>query len=146
MAPFRAAPVSTSPRIGPAQGAHKRPVAMPSIREPATVGIAPGLPAALASRLPSSTTGRVMMLAARGETSPTPKTASSARAASRPYSLALIAQLPPTAASVATAQKVAAIPVSRGSVLRRNGCPARAKTKGRMGRIQGLRIVSAPPR
>jgi hypothetical protein len=33
-----------------------------------------------------------------------------------------------------------------GKVLRTKGCPARANTKGRMGRMQGLRMVSAPPR
>ncbi|MNV97574.1 hypothetical protein D3C71_1927120 [compost metagenome] len=82
----------------------------------------------------------------RGEMRPRPNSASSNSAASRPNSLASMAQPPPIAASVATSENVAVMPASMGSVLRRNGCPARAKMKGRIGRMQGLRMVSAPPR
>jgi hypothetical protein len=60
--------------------------------------------------------------------------------------LACTAQPPPSAASVATAAKVAAMPTSIGSVLRRKGWPARAKTNGRTGRMQGLTMVRTPPR
>ena len=52
------------------------------------------------------------------------------------------AQPPPTAASVATAAKVTAMPASIGSPLRRNGWSARAKTKGSTGRMHGLTMVS----
>src|SRR5579863_5899234 len=41
--------------------------------------------------------------------------------------------------------KVAAIPSSSGSVLRAKGCSLRASTKGTTGRMQGLRMVRAPP-
>ena len=67
-----------------------------------------------------------------------PNTASSTIAAIRPYSLAWTAHAPPTAASVATAANVTAIPMSRGSPLRTNGWSARAKTKGSTGRMHGL--------
>ncbi len=78
--------------------------------------------------------------------SATPNSASSANAAKRPYSLAVTAQPPPTAASVATSAKVAAMPASMGSPLSTKGRSARANTNGSTGRMQGLRIVSTPPR
>src|SRR5437867_5007349 len=56
------------------------------------------------------------------------------------------AHAPPTAASVAILANVPAMPTSRGAVLRVNGCPARANTNGRTGRMHGLTIVNAPPR
>jgi hypothetical protein len=84
------------------------------------------------------------MAAARVEMSVTPNTASRAIAAQRPTSFACTAQLPPTAASVATAAKVAAMPASIGRTLRAKGWPAREKTNGRIGRIQGLTMVSTP--
>ncbi len=43
MAPWSAAPVSTRPRIGPAQGAQSRPVATPRTSALAAVGAAAGL-------------------------------------------------------------------------------------------------------
>ena len=86
------------------------------------------------------------MAAARDEISVRPNTASSAMAAERPISFACTAQLPPTAASVATAAKVAAMPTSIGRTLRAKGWPAREKTNGRIGRIQGLTMVSTPAR
>src|ERR1700716_4159081 len=53
---------------------------------------------------------------------------------------------PPTAASVATAANVSAIPANKGRPLLRKGWSARAKTKGSTGRMHGLRMVSMPPR
>ena len=50
------------------------------------------------------------------------------------------------AASVATSAKVSAIPTSNGRPLRTKGCPVRAKTNGSTGRMQGLTMVSTPPR
>jgi hypothetical protein len=50
------------------------------------------------------------------------------------------------AARVATPAKVAAIPASIGRPLMINGLSGRANTKGRTGRMQGLTIVSTPPR
>ena len=84
--------------------------------------------------------------AARDEIRVMPNTASRAMAAKRPISFACTAQLPPTAASVATALKVAAMPTNIGKTLRAKGRPAREKTNGRMGRIQGLTMVSTPAR
>src|SRR3982074_3647834 len=53
---------------------------------------------------------------------------------------------PPTAASVATAANVSAIPANKGRPLLRKGWSARAKKKGSTGRMHGLRMVSMPPR
>ncbi len=55
LAPDSAAPVRMMPRIGPAQGAHSRPVATPSSSEPP---IRSSLPLA-DSRSPSPTSGRI---------------------------------------------------------------------------------------
>jgi hypothetical protein len=63
----------------------------------------------------------------------------------RPYSLACTAHPPPTAASVATRAKVAAIPSSSGRPLLTKGWSALAKTKGSTGRMHGLMTVSTPP-
>ena len=81
-----------------------------------------------------------------GKTSATPNSASRTSAAQRPTWLARTAHPPPTAASVATMAKVAAMPASMGSVLRAKLRPARAKTNGNTGRMQGLTMVSIPPR
>ena len=48
--------------------------------------------------------------------------------------------------SVATAAKVSAMPASSGRPVLTKGWSARAKTKGSTGRMQGLTIVSTPPR
>ena len=97
-------------------------------------------------REPSATSGRVSRSEMRGNTSAMPNNASSASAAQRPMALARTAQPPPTAASVATMAKVAAMPVSKGKVLRRKLRSARAKTNGSTGRIHGLRMVRMPPK
>jgi hypothetical protein len=60
--------------------------------------------------------------------------------------LTLTAQDPPTAASVAIAAKVMAMPANMGRPLVRNFCSERANTKGSTGKMQGLRMVSTPPR
>jgi hypothetical protein len=136
-----------SPRIGPAHGAQRKPVAMPSRNDSRTGE--PARPSACAfcdSQAPAATTGRVAQSAIAGNSSVMPNAASSTIAAMRPYSFAWIAQAPPTAASVATAANVTAIPISRGSPLLTNGWSARAKTNGSTGRMHGLRIVKTPPR
>ena len=81
-----------------------------------------------------------------GKTKAIPNRASRISAAQRPIALACTAQPPPTAASVATIAKVAAIPASIGSVLRMKLPPARANTNGRTGRMHGLTMVSTPPK
>jgi hypothetical protein len=50
------------------------------------------------------------------------------------------------AASEATPAKVSAMPSSSGRPLFRNGWSPRANTNGSTGRMQGLRMVSTPPR
>ena len=67
-------------------------------------------------------------------------------ATKRPYWLASTTQPPATAASVATMAKVTAMPASIGRPDCRNGRSARANTNGSTGRMQGLTIVSTPPR
>ncbi len=67
-----------------------------------------------------------------------PNSANSAIAAYRPYSFACTAQPPPTAASVATAANVAAMPTSIGSPLLTNARSDRANTKGSTGKMQEL--------
>ncbi|MCY1419175.1 hypothetical protein D9M71_347580 [compost metagenome] len=144
-APCSAAPVSSKPRIGPAQGAQSNPVATPSNTD------APGLdrPSLLAPcdrRLPAATNGRVRRSARLGSISVRPNSATSSKASQRPYWLSCTTQLPPTAANVATRVNVSAIPASSGPLLRQNGSPVRANTKGNTGRMQGLTMVSTPPR
>jgi hypothetical protein len=60
--------------------------------------------------------------------------------------LARAAQPPPKAAKVATAAKVAAMPISMGKPRRKKDLSELAKTKGSTGRMHGLAMVSAPPR
>jgi len=76
----------------------------------------------------------------------TPNNANSAIAAYRPYSFTCTAQPPPTAASVATAANVAAMPTRIGRPLPMNRRSDRANTNGSTGRMQGLMIVRTPPR
>ena len=102
--------------------------------------------ALLDSRAPNRTSGCIARSASLGSSSVRPKKASRTIAIQRPAWLACTAQPPPTAASVATPAKVAAMPTSKGSELRRNERFARANTNGRTGRMQGLRMVSTPPR
>jgi hypothetical protein len=51
-----------------------------------------------------------------------------------------------TAANVATTANVTAMPMSIGNPLLTNGRSALANTNGNTGRMQGLTIVSTPPR
>src|SRR5689334_22124275 len=97
-------------------------------------------------RDPSATNGRVIRSEIDGKISASPNRASSTSATQRPASFARTAQLPPTAASVATPAKVSAIPTSIGSAPRTKLRPALAKTKGSTGRMHGLTIVSIPPK
>ena len=143
LAPCSAAPVKMRPRIGPAQGAHNSPVATPSTAEDQTLSF---WPSRSVSREPSATNGRVIRSESCGNMSAIPKTASSASAAQRPTAFARTAQPPPTAARVATIANVAAMPASIGRVERMKLRPARAKTKGRTGRMHGERMVRMPPK
>ena len=135
--------------MGPAHGAHSRPVATPSSTDvakderPLAVPVAPAVDAE--SRPPSATRGRVRRSEMDGNSSVMPNSASSTIAPQRPYWLAATAQPPPTAASVATTAKVSAMPSSSGRPLLTKGCSARANTKGSTGRMQGLRMVKTPP-
>ena len=145
LAPCSAAPVRIKPKIGPAQGAQRSPVAAPSRREAATLDLPPWS-ANCESRFPKATTGLVSLSDSAGKSRMRPNAARSTMAAMRPYRLTSTAQPPPTAASVATAANVSAMPASIGNPLRRNGRPAPANTKGSTGRMQGLRMVRTPPR
>ena len=140
-APWSAAAVKMMPRIGPAQGAQRSPVATPSITEDQMLSSLRS-----DSREPIATRGRVRRSDMLGKTSAMPNKASRTSAAQRPIALARTAQPPPTAASVATMAKVAAMPASIGSVLLTKLRSARAKTKGSTGRMHGLTIVRIPPR
>src|SRR5206468_13029093 len=131
-------------RIGPAHGAHKKPVATPKTREGNIPLVLPDL--ADSKRLPRATNGRVNRSAALSDIRAIPLAANRINANTRPSSLMRTAHAPPTAASVAIPENVTAMPASRGAVLRVNGCPARANTNGRTGRMHGLRIVNPPPR
>jgi hypothetical protein len=147
LAPLSAAPVRISPRIGPAQGAHNKPVPMPSTSGDRTDGRADEGPVPGSdSRKPSATSGLLMRSAHAGSSSVRPNAPSRAMAAYRPSSLSATTQPPPTAASVAMPVKASAIPSSIGRPCERNGRSARANTKGSTGRMQGLRMVSTPPR
>ena len=73
------------------------------------------------SQAPAATSGRANRSPAAGNSSVMPNTASSAMAAMRPYWFASTAQSPLTTASVATPEKVSAIPTSNGSPLRTKG-------------------------
>ena len=147
MVPWIAAPVRIRPRIGPAQGAHRSPVATPSRRDGATDPPACSFASIVSLiRPPSATSGRVSRSARAGNSRVRPNTASSAMAAHRPTALACTAQLPATEARLATAAKARHRPTSIGKPLLTNVRSARAKTKGRTGRMQGLTMVSTPPR
>src|SRR6478736_953323 len=143
LGPLRAAPVSMRPRIGPAHGAQRNPVATPSAAEGSTLS---DCPAPCSRRLPNATNGRASQSATRWESSATPNAASSTSASSRPKELTRTAQAPPTAARVAMAANVTAMPASSGSVPRAKERCCRANTNGNTGRMHGLRMVSAPPR
>ncbi|MNY25995.1 hypothetical protein D3C86_1598130 [compost metagenome] len=145
LAPCSAAPVSSRPRIGPAHGAHSRPVATPISNEAPGRGRA-SAPAASDKRLPAATNGRVRRSANCGSSNVRPNNATNTSASQRPYWLSCTTQPPPTAANVATSAKVSAIPTSSGNPLLTKGCPVRAKTNGNTGRMHGLTIVSTPPR
>src|SRR6185295_9665705 len=143
LGPLIAAPVRIKPRIGPAHGAHNKPVAIPRTIE----GVIRSVPPVFsARRLPSATNGRVIQVATRVEMSATPKPASSTNAAMRPYEFSRTAHAPPTAASVAMPANVTAMPASIGNVPRAKERPGCANTNGSTGRMHGLMIVSAPPR
>ncbi len=64
----------------------------------------------------------------------------------RPAALACTAQFPATEAREATAAKARHRPISMGRPLCTNLRSARANTNGRTGRMQGLTMVSTPPR
>jgi hypothetical protein len=146
LAPCSAAPVRINPSTGPAQGAHNRPVATPSSSDGSTACSAAAPSADCERRAPSATSGRASRSARLGMRSVNPNNARSAIAAARPYWLAATAQPPATAASVATAAKVTAMPTSIGNPLRTKGRSALANTKGRTGRMQGLTMVRTPPK
>ena len=132
--------------MGPAQGAHSRPVATPSSSE-APGRAPPSVPWARSERRePAATSGRVSRSDRPGHSRVSANTATRPRASQRPYSLAATTQPPPTAASEATRAKVSAMPASSGRPLLAKGWSARAKTKGSTGRMQGLTMVSTPPR
>ncbi len=143
LAPLSAAAVRIRPRIGPAQGAHSRPVATP---RPSAAQAESPASARMDRRPPSATNGRASQSEKRGSNSASPTSASTAIAIQRPQVLSCTTQCPPTAASVATAAKVSAMPMSIGRPLRANGRSARANTNGSTGRMHGLTMVSTPPR
>jgi hypothetical protein len=64
----------------------------------------------------------------------------------RTLRFATTAQPPATAARLATAAKAAARPSNIGNMPRLNGWSARARTKGRIGKMHGVAMVSAPAR
>ncbi len=74
-APCKAAPVSTSPRIGPAHGAQSRPVPMPSSTDEKADGAASPCSADAEIRAPAETNGCMMRSAKRGSSSVRPNSA-----------------------------------------------------------------------
>ena len=141
--PWIAAPVRIKPRIGPAHGAQSRPVAAPSTTDPT----APDRDRAQEfKRFPNATKGRVNLSVKTGTISIMPSTPKSASDTNRPYSFARTSHGPPADTATATSANVAAMPTRRGKPAFRNGWSARANTNGITGRIQGLRIVSTPPK
>ena len=106
LAPLSAAPVRMSPRIGPAHGAQRKPVAMPRTNDCHAPALEPPAEPDSSRRLPSATNGRVKRSANDFDNSAAPKTASSTSANIRPNELTRTAQLPPSAASVATPANV----------------------------------------
>ena len=77
-----AAAVKMIPRIGPAHGAHNRPVATPSTSDDPIDSFRPA--AALDNRDPRATSGRVARSDRAGKASARPNKASNAKAAQRP--------------------------------------------------------------
>ncbi len=148
LAPCRAAPVRISPRIGPAHGAHSRPVATPISSEVPT----PPRPASVAlsadalSRAPSRWNGDSRRSARAGHSSASANSAITTSAIQRPIWLACATHWLPTAARLATTANISAMPISSGRPLRRNGRSERANTNGSTGRMHGLRMVNTPPR
>src|SRR5580692_4215415 len=136
------------PSTGPAHGAQRRPVAAPSRSDETTPGssVTPGSAIACDTRPPIAASGANNRSDSAGTSRNSPKSASTTIATKRPYRFASTAQLPPTAASVPTAQNAIAIPANIGRPLRTNERSARANTNGTTGRMQGLTIVSTPPR
>ncbi|MNI78148.1 hypothetical protein D3C73_1344980 [compost metagenome] len=84
LAPCSAAPVNTSPRMGPAHGAQSRPVATPISNEAPGRGRA-SAPAACDRRLPAATNGRVQRSARLGSSNASPNSATNSNASQRPY-------------------------------------------------------------
>src|SRR6516225_6957106 len=144
LAPFRAAPVKMRPNIGPAHGAHKTPVATPSRNEGSTA--ASCAPTELESLAPKFTNGLMARSARLGKISVNPKAARTTMAIARPYWFASTTHPPATAANVAIAANVTAMPTNIGRPLFAKGRSARANTNGSTGRIQGLMMVRTPPR
>ena len=142
-----AAPVRIRPRIGPAHGAQSNPVPTPNKSgEKMTPRLDASSDEDSDSRSPSATSGLVNRSARPGNSNVTPNKASTAIAAERPYALSSTTQPPPSAASEAMAANETAMPINRGSPCERKGRSARANTNGSTGRMQGLRMVSTPPR
>ena len=142
-APDVADAAMSNPRIGPAQGAHSSPMAMPTttLRAGVTAFDVPPMSAA-----PARVAGRVSHSLARVESSVIPTSARSSSAASRPISLATSSQCAVALAMSAAPVKASARPTSMGAISRRKLRPVRAKMSGITGRMHGLRIVSTPPR
>ena len=148
LAPCSAAPVRIRPRIGPAQGAHSRPVATPSSSDGRSDGADPS-PArrdcdsrvAQRDERPRQPIGR-----ARKEQ----RDAEQREQRERDDAAVLVGVDGPAAADRGERRDQrrtsSAMPISIGSPLSTNGRSARANTKGSTGRMQGLRIVSTPPR
>ena len=143
-----AAAAINTPRIGPAHGAHKSPIAIPMTTLRSGVA-APGLaPSTLgpSSAAPARVAGRDAHSAARGKSSVTPTIANSTSANWRPTTFATMSQCAVAVAMSAAAVKASARPTSIGASSRAKLRPARAKTSGTIGRMHGLRIVSTPPK
>ena len=144
-APLVAAAAINTPRIGPAHGAHKSPIAIPmttlrsGVAAPASV-LEPSIAA------PARVAGRDTHSAARGKISVIPTMAKSASANCRPTTFATISQCAVAVAMSAAAVKASASPTSIGASSRAKLRPVRANTSGMIGRMHGLRIVSTPPR
>jgi hypothetical protein len=145
LAPCSAAPVSSQPQDRP--GARRPEQARGDADQKRSAGTRP----VIAHRRPLTADYRQPPAAVSADRphAAAPVSARTERrtvnASQRPYWLSCTTQPPPTAANVATSANVIAIPASRGKPLRMNGCPVRAKTKGRTGRMHGLTIVSTPP-
>ncbi|MNV43957.1 hypothetical protein D3C71_1356930 [compost metagenome] len=112
----------------------------------------PPRPASLAasaealSRAPSRWNGDSRRSASAGHSSASANTAITTSAIQRPIWLAWATHWLLTAARLATTANIKAMPISSGRPLRRNGRSERANTNGSTGRMQGLRMVSTPPR